>query len=210
MVLPTMSRDFIYQFEKGRYLPFTVLDEKAKTCGVIRMKGLHHLEGELIIPPTARDEAGEIYTVVAICPDAFLSSSLTNVIIPATVTDIGNCAFLGSKNLTEISIPNSVTHIEFSALGGTGLRSVRIPESIGSLPAAIFYGCHQLTSITTGPVTYIGDYAFGECESITSIEIPETVNYIGRQAFMECTSLTHISLPKSVTSINPGTFNYCI
>ena len=52
-----------------------------------------------------------------------------------------------------------------------------------------------------GDVTMIGDYAFNECSSITSITIPNSTTTIGRQAIDGCTSLTSIIIPKNVTTI---------
>ena len=47
-------------------------------------------------------------------------------------------------------------------------------------------------SINGYPVTSIGDHAFHNCRSITSVSIPESVTYIGEQAFNYCWNLTGI------------------
>ncbi len=59
------------------------------------------------------------------------------------------------------------------------------------------------------PVTKIGDWAFGGCYSLTSIEIPNSVISIGDWAFYDCKSLTSIEIPNSVTSIDNFAFNGC-
>mgnify|MGYP005759633185 CR=1 FL=1 len=59
------------------------------------------------------------------------------------------------------------------------------------------------------PVTSIGDYAFSEGTSLTSIDIPDSVTSIGVQAFSSCTSLTSIDIPDSVTSIGDWAFSSC-
>ena len=58
-------------------------------------------------------------------------------------------------------------------------------------------------------VTRIGEYAFEGCESLTSINIPESVTRILYRAFYYCTSLTSINIPESVTSIKPYAFEGC-
>ena len=58
-------------------------------------------------------------------------------------------------------------------------------------------------------VTSIGEYAFCNCTSFTSITIPDSVTSIGNDAFNGCTSLTSITIPSSVTSIRTRTFKGC-
>ena len=58
-------------------------------------------------------------------------------------------------------------------------------------------------------VKVIGDRAFSRCESLTSINIPNSVTTIGNGAFRGCYSLTSINIPNSVTTIGNGAFNCC-
>jgi hypothetical protein len=59
-------------------------------------------------------------------------------------------------------------------------------------------------------ITGIGDYAFYECTSLTSVTIGNRVTTIEDVAFLGCTSLTGITIPNSVTSIGEGDFGYCV
>ena len=59
------------------------------------------------------------------------------------------------------------------------------------------------------PVTRIGDFAFVNCTSLTSITIPDGVTSIGFAAFRGCSSLTSITIPDSVTSIGDYAFMRC-
>jgi uncharacterized repeat protein (TIGR03803 family) len=89
-------------------------------------------------------------------------------LIPSSVIKIGGGAFSGCTNLTNVTIPNSVTSIGDSVFARCGLTSVTIPNS----------------------VTSIGDYAFYNCFSLPSVTIPNSVTSIGEGAFRACSSLT--------------------
>ena len=60
-----------------------------------------------------------------------------------------------------------------------------------------------------GDVTTIGDFAFGDCTSLTSITIPDSVKTIGYAAFQSCGSLTSVTIPDSVTTIGVSAFCIC-
>ena len=62
---------------------------------------------------------------------------------------------------------------------------------------------------TTYSVTSIGEWAFRNCSSLTSVTIPNSVTSIGYGAFRDCSSLTSITIPNSVTSIGNSAFAYC-
>ena len=97
----------------------------------------------------------------------------------------------------------------------TGAEKVVIPDtidgkSVTSIGEFAFFDCTSLTSITIpNGVTSIGDYAFRDCSSLTSITIPDSVTSIGESAFGWCTSLTSITIPNGVTSIGDYTFWNC-
>jgi hypothetical protein len=85
--------------------------------------------------------------------------NLTSVIIPNSVTEIGEFAFIGNQ-LTNITIPNSVTEIGESAFQGNQLTRITIPNSVTKIGANAFRN-NQLTSITIpNSVTEIGALAF--------------------------------------------------
>ena len=87
-----------------------------------------------------------------------------------------------------------VTYQEIYSLNNyQGLTTATIPETV------IYNG-------TTYSVTSIGDDAFENCYSLTSITIPNSVTSIGIWAFFYCSSLTSITIPNSVTSIGESAF----
>ena len=138
-------------------------------------------------------------------------SSLTSVTIGDSVTSIGNEAFRGCTGLTSVTIGDSVTSIGNSAFYGcTGLTSVTIPDSVTSIDYYAFYGCSSLTSVEIpDSVTTIGQSAFERCTGLTSVEIPDSVTSIGYRAFESCTGLTSVAIPNSVKSIGESAFKNC-
>ena len=82
--------------------------------------------------------------------------------------------------------------------------------SVTSVGNSAFEDCISLTSITIpNSVTSIGMCAFRHCRSLTSITIPNSVTSIGGDAFYGCSSLTSIIIPNSVTSIGYYAFRNC-
>ena len=82
--------------------------------------------------------------------------------------------------------------------------------SVTSIGDDAFFDCRSLTSITIpNSVTSIGDRAFAYCSSLTSITIGNSVTSIGEEAFGECRLLTSITIPNSVMSIGIEAFLYC-
>ncbi|MBO7261582.1 MAG: leucine-rich repeat domain-containing protein, partial [Alistipes sp.] len=119
--------------------------------------------------------------------------------------------YIDNKEITELTIPDSVTSIGSSAFEGcSSLTSITIPNSVTSIGSGAFYGCSSLTSITIGnSVTSIGGSAFSGCNSLTSITIPNSITSIEIGAFEGCSSLTSITIPNSVTSIEWSAFEGC-
>ena len=82
--------------------------------------------------------------------------------------------------------------------------------TVTSIGDQAFYNCTSLTSVTIpDSVTSIGDRAFRYCISLTSVTIPDSVTSIGEFAFRYCKSLTSVAIPNSVTSIGERAFSEC-
>ena len=83
-------------------------------------------------------------------------------------------------------------------------------KSVTSIGEYAFRDCNGLTSITIpDSVTSIGDNAFYYCRGLTSVELPNSVTSIGNRAFYICDSLTSVTIPNSVTSIGGDAFYGC-
>ncbi len=139
-------------------------------------------------------------------------SGLTSINIPNSVTQIAPRAFYDCRSLTSVDIPNSVTMLgEYAFYHCYGLTSATIGNSVTSIGQCTFYECSRLTNVTidNSSVTIISRLAFGNCSSLTRINIPNSVTYIDDEAFYKCSSLASITIPSSVTFIGKWAFEDC-
>ena len=96
-------------------------------------------------------DGDRIYDYIAIID---CNESVTKIEIPAEIEDIPvveieSSAFNGCANLTSIIIPDSITSIgDFAFENCSGLTSITIPDSVTSIGDHAFYNCSSLTSIT--------------------------------------------------------------
>ena len=145
-----------------------------------------------------------------ICNKAFSDCrSLSNIVIPDSVTDIGKSAFSSCRSLSNMVIPNSVTDIgDYAFVHCSSLSNIVIPDSVTDIGNGAFLYCSSLSNIVIpNSVTDIGDYAFSYCSSLSNIVIPDSVTDIGKSAFSRCRSLSNIVIPDSATAI--GDFAFC-
>ncbi len=148
-------------------------------------------------------------SVTSIGEYAFQSSGLTDVTFGSGVTEIGIGVFSSCASLASITIPAGVTSIGDYAFQSSGLTSIVIPDGVVSVGASAFQGCSGLASVTIGSgITDISASMFADCSSLTSITIPSTITSLGNYAFQN-SGLTSVSIPDSVSAIGSFVFNGC-
>ena len=127
------------------------------------------------------------------------------------VTNIGNGAFSGLRNLTGVDIPDSVTSIGNYAFDTCiSLPDIIIPDGVEYIGDGAFNACENLENIRIpDAVRYIGYDAFSYCRALKSINIPDDVKDIRSGAFKSCSSLETIRIPEDLSSIGYGSFSGC-
>ena len=148
------------------------------------------------------------------------------VVVPETIKGyevkwIRFYAFSNCKNMTEITIPDSVTEIGQSAFSGcTSLSKVKLSNSLMIIEEGAFRDCTSLKEIVIpDSVTEIrGEWyengvrhssAFSGCTSLSKVKLSNNLTIIEAGTFSGCRSLTEIVIPDSVTSIGKSAFEGC-
>lgn len=198
--------DFIAYAPSGQMLYFNILDQENHLIGLT--SGTPKPTGDLVIPATLHCNGAD-WTVTEIMDGAFRESTITSVVIPNTVTAIGNRAFYMCTSLSgTVVIPNSVNTVGYTAF----CRCDRMTEVV--LPAKdVTYGngCFKTTGLTgtltlpEGLVT-ISKEMFNNNDKLTHVVIPHTVTTISQDAFVNCNKLEEVLIPNSVTALYNNPF----
>ncbi len=164
------------------------------------------------------------------CPE------LTSISIPSSVTNIGNYAFYHCLKLKTISISDNISHLGREVFYNTAFYNnesnwnnnalylnkylVHVKDSVsgsyqiknGTICIAdrVFGGCETLTEVNVpNSVLYLGNWTFDGCTNLKKVTLGNQVKSIGYDTFSECTSLESLSIPSSVTSIGDFAFSCC-
>ncbi len=128
------------------------------------------------------------------------------------VRAIKSIAFKDNKDITGISLPDSLTGLPSSMFSGfEKLESIKLPNDTVRIGAYAFEGCTSLkTVILNDGLRSIEAYAFKDCIALSNINIPDSVIHLGRASFIGCTSLCEVRLSENIQLIYSDTFNGCI
>ena len=193
------------------------IEYKMNAEGGITVTAYNGMGKELVIPAKIGG-----YPVTAIDTYAFfMHETLEIVVLPDSLSVIGDGAFSNCEKLKSVTLGNGLTHIGAAAFSETAIKEIVLPESLISIgytafyntpiesvvipskvkviPANCFGDCRQLTSIDFGRVEQIEGYAFDGCRSLTSITLPDTLLTVGERAFGSCHSLTSITFGNPLT-----------
>lgn len=150
--------------------------------GTVEITKYSGVGGEVAIPDAI---AGK--TVSSIGESAFAYTNVSQVSIPASVTELQYYAFLGCYDLKKVILPenNKLEVIDRSAFGSTNITEINLPS-----------------------IKKVGDHAFSFCSGLESVTLGNQLTSIGKWAF-SYTGITKIDIPDSVTSIESGAFYNC-
>ncbi len=87
--------------------------------------------------------------------------------------------------------------------------TVNVPVPVNKLPQVADKTITEITKNDLEGSTFIGEYAFYNCNRLISVAIPSTITYIAGYSFYGCTSLQNITFPNSVTYLYNRAFYGC-
>ena len=207
----------------------TILTEVTLDCGAGVELGAETTPFYISLPPQTFENG---FTVVVECDDhkpmtLSTSNALTierNTIQPMASVEHNaeqikiipnNEIWYTNGSTTQATTPN-----ETNAFGANIVSNIydaakecwviKFDGDVTTIGEKAFYNCWSLTSVTIpDSVTTIGDSAFYNCKSLTSVTIPDSVTTIGENAFYSCISLTSVTIGDSVTTIGYYAFLGC-
>ncbi len=150
-------------------------------------------------------------------------SSLTDILIPASVVTIESEAFYGCRALSSITVPNTVMNMGAGVFSGcTGLQTLSIPFTGDGAGDSTRLG-HIFSTRTTNNSAVpsslkeviltgnrpVSSRAFLDMESLERIEMAGEISAIEQEAFSSCTSLKEIVFSKTLTQIDDYAFQGC-
>ena len=152
--------------------------------------------------------------VKTICSEVFYRKSIVTIIIPDSVTYIGERAFMDCRSLKTVVLGEGIETIEnFAFWYCSGLQTISIPDKPISIDNSSFTGC---TSITTeyNDCLYVGSinnpyHILLEANevNISSHSVHPDTKIIADGAFYDCSRLSSLVIPKSVVFIGGGAFH---
>ena len=156
------------------------LNSETKLATILPSEGDAY-KGVISIPEQVTFE-GTTYDVATIEKEAFKDcKDLTEISIPRTITKIGGHAFKGCENLRTVNYNAN--------------NCVSAADAKGKSIYSAFEDCKSITTVNFGgDVVIIPEYLFWGCTGLTEITIPENVQQIGGAAFIDCNAISKVTI----------------
>lgn len=166
--------------------------------------------------PYMKKEFGE-FVVIGGVLSKYLGSD-KNVVIPDSVTAIGENAFAEALHVESIEIPDSVKTIAKKIVGTVytwgdnpkpQLKRITIGNGVTSIGDEAFESCEELSEVVFGTaLCNIGQKAFSGCSKLKEIDLSNTqVREISQEAFNGCYNVKSLKLPKAIEVVGRGAFS---
>ena len=150
------------------------------------------------------------------------NTTITTVVVPITITSIGDDAFKDCINLKEVNFESGYSSITLNHpdtttdlgknlfMGCTSLEIINLPTNATTIKQSTFEGCNALTEIAISEgITNVESHAFKDCESLISITFPSTISSLTDNIFYGCVQLEKVTFDSINYHINMAIFDGC-
>lgn len=137
--------------------------------------------------------------------------------LPPTIKDIGDNAFLNCVSLRKVEIPSSIERVSETAFAGCTVLEYRQYNNALYLgnPSNPYQVLVKSTNVDISSIdvyittSLIADGAFFNCRKLNSFKSPLSMRYIGAMAFGNCVNLSKVHITEPTTVIRPSAFAHC-
>lgn len=170
--------------------------------------GLQKIEGQAFYACSKLKQANLPDSVKSVGRQAFEACrSLSKVTLSKDMTTISSYTFEGCSKLSSISIPSNIKVIGAGSFSNTGLKTITIPSTVGSVQSSAFSYCTALEKANYS-CSMVPDRLFDGSYNLKTITWSGKVRKIGSEAFYN-TGFTEFTIPSTVTSVGTRAFSYC-
>ena len=207
--------------EQGKILQ-TIIFRQLGTCTEVHVETKGELENELAGYDYANIESLKITGVLNDVDFLFIYHMMPKLrdldISDVNITTLPTRVFYNSKNIENLILSKTLSTIDTEAFYNSALKSVIVPNGVTTIEKCAFQNCSELKDVTFQEDSQLrtieGGYSYGAfygCTSLTSIEIPASVQTIGEAAFEACVKLATVKFDKEsrLETIDSRSFYSC-
>ena len=178
------------------------------------------MPGEIVEIPSSYDDGGTQVTVTGIDGGVFNGTSVSSVIVPSSVTSVGDQAFQGTTNLMTVEFQGTVSNFGTDVFKSSGVQGVTI-NSETAVNANTFSGANSLAVVNvsggSGLMTSFDGCVYGANgtellyvpPSKSTISYNSGVTSIASGAFSGNETIEQTTIPDTVTTIHDDAFAGC-
>ena len=140
----------------------------------------------------------------------FYNDKINSVILPDT-KKLDEYLFHNCRNLTEVVLPASLTEIDNYFMDYCDkLKTIEIPDSVKKIGCSAFRNCSSLTNvILPDSITNMRECVFGNCENLKSIKLSKQLKSLEYDTFLYCSNLEEVYLSNNIKNIENNVFDSC-
>ena len=180
---------------------FTVTNLEYGTVMLTQYSG----DAESVIIPS--EVSGMQVTVIG--KDAFVNhDELKSVVIPDTVVEIRDFAFMNCNNLDEVVMSKNIEKIGERVFLGPNYYEIELPDTLVELGEGAFSGCDFTSVVFPTSIENTGVYSFGST-NVENVVIPSNIRIVGDSVFEGCGKLKTVIIEEGAEVIEDDAFAQC-